>query len=45
MYILVGYGQFKPAQASVACMTNRNSVACHITSDLEYNKGDCVIQI
>ena len=30
----------------LACMTeNRNSVACHITSALDFNKRGCVRQI
>ena len=37
--------QLKPVGSSLVCMTNRNSVACHITPDLDVNKGDCVIQI
>ena len=43
MYTLVGCGQFKPAQASLVHMMN--SVACHVTSDLDFNKGGCIIQI
>ena len=38
-------GQFKPVWASLVCMTNRNSIACHITSSLDFDKGGCVIQI
>ena len=26
-------------------MTKKNSVACHITSDLDFDKEGCVIQI
>ena len=37
--------QFKPVEPSSVHMTNRNSMACCITSDLDFNKGGCVIQI
>ena len=37
--------QLNPVWSSLVCMTNRNSMACHITSDLDFNKGGCVIQI
>ena len=42
---LIGCGQFKPVWSSLVSMTNRNRVACHITSDLDFNKGGFVIQI
>ena len=35
----------KPVWSSLVHMANRNSVACQITSDLDFNKGGCVIQI
>ena len=37
--------QHKPVWSSLVCMTNRNSMACCVTSDLDFNKGGCVIQI
>ena len=46
---LVGCGQFKLAQTSsdqlLVCMTKRNRVACHITSNLDFDQGRCVMQI
>ena len=37
--------QIKQVWSSLVCMTNRNSVACQVTFDLDFNKGGCVIQI
>ena len=37
--------QLKLVSASSVCMTNRNSMACRITSDLDFNKRGCVMQI
>ena len=46
---LVGCGQFKPAQASLVQFSAHDkewhSVPCSITSDLDFNKRGCVIQI
>ena len=41
----VSSNQFKSVWSSLVHMTNRNCMACHITSDLHFNKGGCVIQI
>ena len=43
--VQVGWNQFKPVGSSLVHMRNRNSIACCITSDLDFNKGGCVIQI
>ena len=37
--------QLKPVGSSLVHMTNRNSIAFRVTSDLDFNKGGCVIQI
>ena len=36
---------FKLVRTSLLHMANRNSVAYHITSALDFNKGGCVKQI
>ena len=42
-------GQFKLAQTSsdqlLVCMTKKNSVDCHIISNLEFDQGGCIMQI
>ena len=40
--LLKGY---KPVGSSLVHMTNRNSVAFHVTSALDFNKGGYAIQI
>ena len=46
---LSGCSQFKQVETSqnqfLVHMTNRNSMAFHITSALDFNKEGCVIQI
>ena len=46
---LVGCGQFKLAQTSsdqlLVHMTKRNSMACHVTSNLDFDQGGYVSQI
>ena len=45
---VVGCGQSKlvqTAQCTWQLDNIRSSVACHITSDLDFNKGGCVKQI
>ena len=46
---LSGCGQFKEVETSqnqfLVHMTNRKSMAYHITSALDFNRGGCVIQI
>ena len=46
---LVGCGQFKLAQTSsdqlLVHMTKKNSMACHITSNLDIDQGGCVMEI
>ena len=37
--------QLKPVWSSLVCMTNRNSIACHIISSLDFDKRGYVIQI
>ena len=52
-YIGVDFGWLWPAQTSsnqfglvqIVHIINSNSVACHTTSDLDFNKWGCVIQI
>ena len=46
---LVVCGQFKLAQSSsnqlLVCMTKRNSVACFVTSNSDFDQEGCVMQI
>ena len=51
-YISVYFGWLWPVQLAqtssdqlLVHMTNRNSMVCHVNSDLDFNKGGCVIQI
>ena len=44
-WAVLSSNQLKPVGSSLVHVTNRNSMACHITSDLDFNKGGCVIQI
>ena len=42
---VVSWNQLKPLWSNLVHTTKRNSLACHITSDLDFNKGGYVIQI
>ena len=42
---MASLNQFDPVLCAWQIDSIRNSVACHVTSNLDFDKGSCVIQV